>query len=73
MSNLTIQAPLSNLQLELLKLYGSGVSDEDLGAINSLIVTYFAKKAQDSADNIWDKKKYSDDLMDEWLKSDLRK
>lgn len=73
MSNLTTQAPLSNLQIELLKLYGSGVSDEDLTAINGLIVSYFAKKAQDSADKIWDEKKYSDDLMDEWLKADLRK
>ncbi|WP_064197813.1 MULTISPECIES: hypothetical protein [Emticicia] len=72
MSNLTTQAPLSNLQLELLKLYGSGVSDEDLAAINGLIVNYFAKKAQDSADKIWDEKKYSNDLMDEWLKADLR-
>ncbi|MCU0326959.1 MAG: hypothetical protein MUF45_17240 [Spirosomaceae bacterium] len=73
MSNLATQGPLSNLQLELLKLYGSGVSDEDLKAINGLIVNYFAQKAQDSADKIWNENNYSNDLMDEWLSKDLRK
>lgn len=41
---MTAELPLSNLQVELLKLYKSGVSDEDLAAINNLIVAYFAEK-----------------------------
>ena len=65
--------PLSNMQIELLKLYQSGISDEDLEAINKLIVGYFAEKIQNEADEIWTKKQYSDALMDEWLTKDLRK
>ena len=37
--------PLSNLQLTLLKLYVSNVSEEDLKAIQRLIARYFAEKA----------------------------
>lgn len=65
--------PFSNLQLEFLKLYESGVSDEDLKAINQLIVNYLAEKVQDNADLLWEAKGYSNILMDEWLAKDLRK
>jgi hypothetical protein len=66
-------APLSNLQLELLKLYQNKVSDEDLLAINDMIINYFASKTQNTADGIWQKKNFSNELMDEWLNKDLRK
>lgn len=68
-----LSLPFSNLQLELLKLYKGGVSEEDLTAINKLIVEYFAKKAQDAADKVWESKGYSNELMDELLNKDLRK
>lgn len=73
MATIATSAPLSNLQLELLKLYGSGVSEEDLLAINQLIIDFFANKAQNEADNIWQAKGYSNELIDEWLNADLRK
>jgi hypothetical protein len=65
--------PFSNLQLELLKLYESGVSEDDLKAINQLIVNYLANKVQDNADLLWEEKGFSNLLMDEWLSKDLRK
>lgn len=65
--------PFSNLQLEFLKLYESGVSDDDLKAINQLIMYYLANKVQDNADLLWDEKGFSNLLMDEWLSKDLRK
>ena len=40
--------PLSNLQLHLLKLFASGVSEEDLKAIQRMIARYFADKASDA-------------------------
>jgi len=47
------------LQLELLKLYADGISDVDLKAIQRLIARYFAEKASDEADKIWEKKGYT--------------
>ena len=40
----------SNLQLELLKLYANGVSDEQLLEIKWLLGKYFAEKASDEMD-----------------------
>lgn len=60
--------PLSNIQLELLKLYSRGVSDDDLLAIKRMLARYFMKKAIQEADKIWDEKNYSNETMDNWLK-----
>lgn len=42
--------PLSNLQLTLLNLYATDISEEDLKAIQRLIARYFAEKATELAD-----------------------
>ncbi len=70
---MTTNPPFSNLQMQLLKLYARQISDEDLLAINQRIIDYFAEKAVNAANEVWDKEGYSNELMDEWLKTDLRK
>lgn len=50
--------PLSNLQLQLLKLYASDVSEEDLKAIQRMIARYFAEKASVDAAEVWEKEGY---------------
>ncbi len=64
-----VQAPLSNLQIELLKMYSSGVSDEYLNDIKIIIAKYLFNKAQERADTIWDSKGYSDEIINQMLKS----
>ena len=56
----TLTAPLTNLQLELLKLFAQNVQDEDLIAIRRLIARYFAEKAMDLADKAWDEKGWTE-------------
>ena len=51
--------PLSNLQLQLLKLFAAGVSDEDLKAIQRMIARYFADKASAEAQEVWEEKGYT--------------
>ncbi len=41
---------LSNLQLELLKLYANDIAENDLRAIKLLLAQYFADKASDAMD-----------------------
>ena len=62
-----VQPPLTNIQQELLKLYSSDVSEEDLIAIKNFIANYFASKAIKEADQIWDKKGYTPETMQSWL------
>ena len=55
------------LQQELLKLYGSNVSEDDLIAIKDLIGKYFLNKLQDKADKAVDKLGYAQNDFDNWL------
>jgi len=57
------QPALSNLQLQLLKLYAMKVSEEDLVAIQRMIARYFAQKASSEAQEAWDEAGYSEDLL----------
>ncbi len=62
--------PLSNLQLELLKLYSTGISDEYLLELKDLIAQFLFEKARNQADQIWDEKGYSQTTIDQWLNED---
>jgi Tfp pilus assembly protein FimV len=67
---------LSNLQLELLKLYALGISDEELLMIKDFLAKYFAQKLMDEADRIWNEQGYTNELMEKWLtakRGDLKK
>jgi hypothetical protein len=59
--------PLSNLQLELLKLYSTNLSQDDIIELRRILARYFAQKAIRQADKIWDEKGLSDEDMKNWL------
>lgn len=62
--------PLSNLQQELIKLYSADIKEADLLHIKQYLASYFANKAMDEADNIWEQKGYTNDIMNQWLNED---
>ncbi|MDX1943064.1 MAG: hypothetical protein SFU99_21045 [Saprospiraceae bacterium] len=68
----TLQTPLSNLQLELLTLFAENVSDEDLIAIRQLIARYFAEKAIEAANKVWDEKGWTDEDVERLLNTRMR-
>ena len=45
------QSQMSNMQVELLKLYSNNISDEDLAEVKKMLAGYFAKKLDTSFDN----------------------
>ncbi|MEI6262039.1 MAG: hypothetical protein WCR46_19315 [Deltaproteobacteria bacterium] len=70
MENFTAHSShLSNIQMELLKLYSTNVQENDLMEIKKFKGSYFAKKAIKAADACWDENNLSDDVMDKWLES----
>jgi hypothetical protein len=70
MGNITAHAPhLSNLQMELLKLYSTNVQENDLMEIKKFMGAYFANKAIKEADACWDEDNLSDNVMDKWLEA----
>ena len=59
--------PLTNAQLEILKLFSTNMSEADLQELKSLIGKFYAKKATELADKIWDERGLTQEDMDRWL------
>ncbi len=67
MQKLRVNQHFSNIQLELLKLYSTDIQENDLYEIKHYLANYFAQKAVKEADTIWERKKFDNNQMDEWL------
>jgi hypothetical protein len=59
--------PLTNIQMELMKLFSTNLSDQELAELKNLLSGFYADKAIGQADIIWDEKGLSDEDMDKWL------
>jgi hypothetical protein len=63
---------LTNLQLELLKLFSYNLSEKQLKEVKDLLAKYFAAKATHEMDNIWEEKGLTNEAMDAWLHEHMR-
>ncbi len=63
---------LTNLQLELVKLFSYKVADSQLIEIKLLLGNYFAEKASEEMDKLWDENNWTEDTMKEWANEHLR-
>jgi hypothetical protein len=54
----TLNTPLSNLQLELLKIFSHNLSESEIKEVKDLLLDYFSKKAISEADEIWEKENW---------------
>lgn len=63
---------LTNLQLELLKLFSYNLSEKQLKEVKDLLAKYFADKATDEMDKVWEEKGLTNETMDTWLHEHLR-
>ena len=57
---------MSNLQLEILRLYGNGVSEENLREIKTILAKYFADKATNAMETVWEEKNLTEQTMIDW-------
>ena len=63
---------LTNLQLELLKVFSFNLSDQQLKEIRGLLAKYFAEKATQEMDKLWESQNWTNETMEEWSKEHLR-
>ncbi|MCP1381063.1 hypothetical protein [Runella salmonicolor] len=61
---LAAKKPLTNLQIELLRLYAHQVDEKDLLQIKELIGQYFAKRLTQFADEAWAQNNWTDQDME---------
>lgn len=61
----TYRQPLSVLQLEILEMFTRHeVSTEDVLSIKKMLADFFANKAMDEADKLWEERQYTQESMD---------
>ena len=68
----TIPTKLSNLQMELLKLYPYTVSEEELKEIRLLLADYFAQRIDSEMDQLWQEKEWNEQTIENWKNEHLR-
>lgn len=59
MNAAAVQPPLTNLQMELLRLFARQLPESDLLAIRDMIAQYLLEKAFFEADTAWEAKGYN--------------
>ena len=64
---------LTNVQLEILKLFQYDLPETQLAEIKNLLAKYFAKTASDEMDKLWEENNWNDDTMSEWANERLRR
>jgi hypothetical protein len=65
-----LDKPLTNLQLELIKMFSLDLSEDQLVEVRQLLTNYFANKASDEMDKLWDENGWTNDTMDKWLEGE---
>ena len=61
---------LSNVQLELLKLYSTNPSEIDILELKDVLARFYAEKSIELANNVWQQKGYSAEDMNSILNDD---
>ena len=60
------------MQLELLKVFRYSLPDSQLLEIRDLLARYFAEKASEEMDRLWDENGWTNETMKSWLNEHLR-
>jgi hypothetical protein len=68
-----LKQPFTNVQLELLKTFSHQLPESDLIDLKKTLAIFFAKKLVSQADKTWNENNWSDNLVDEILKTKIRK
>ena len=63
----TIKQPISNVQVELLKMYSTNMTEPELKELKDLLAQFYARKSIEFANKAWEDKKLTNDIMDKWL------
>ena len=63
----TLQAkPFTPFQIEMLELVSRVSSEVEMQDIRRILGQYFAKRAEDAIDRLWDEGVLNDNVMEEW-------
>ena len=64
---------LTNVQIELLKIFKYDLPDTQLAEIKNLLANYFAESATAEMDKLLDENNWNNETMKDWTNEHLRK
>jgi hypothetical protein len=68
-----LKQPLSNVQLELLKTFSHQLSEKEILELREILARFFAQRAIQIANEVWDNNDWTDEDVDRMLKIKMRK
>jgi len=63
---------LTNLQLELVKLFSFEVSEDELKELKQILVDYFASKITEDMDKLFEENNWDESKIEEWSSEHMR-
>jgi hypothetical protein len=63
---------LTNLQLELVKLFSFEVSEDQLKELKQILVDYFASKITEDMDKLFEENNWDESKIEEWSSEHMR-
>lgn len=67
MSSIQSSPPLTNVQLELLKLYAYDLKEEEMQELKQVLAAFFAQRIRQHTGKIWQERNYTQNTMEQWL------
>ena len=64
--------PFTPFQIEMLELISRVKSESEMKNIRRLLGQYFAKRAEDALDRLWDEGVLNEGVMEEWKNEHMR-
>ena len=69
----TIQSkPFSPFQIEMLEMVSKVSSEAEMQDIRRMLGQYFAKRAEEAVDRLWDEGKLNNDVIEGWKSEHMR-
>ena len=73
MDTSTLQSkPFTPFQIEMLELVAKVNSESEMRDIRRMLGQYFAKRAEDAIDKLWDEGIINDGVIEEWKNEHMR-
>lgn len=73
MDTTTLQStPFTPFQIEMLELVAKVTSEKEMSDIRRMLGQYFAKRAEDAIDKLWDDGVINDGVIEEWKNEHMR-
>ena len=64
--------PFTPFQIEMLEMVSRVSSEAEMEDIRRMLGQYFAKRAEDAIDRLWDEGILNDNVMEEWKSEHMR-